>query len=92
MLQATVCDGVVLDAVSFGEDCLRPAEVDVGRSNVADALVVAVRIVVSDKEADLLLKIARISFSTCSASTLPAPDFCFIFAPCGYDEPEILPP
>jgi len=19
------------------------------------------------------------------------PDFCFIFAPCGYDEPEILP-
>jgi CarD family transcriptional regulator len=23
---------------------------------------------------------------------LPGPDFCFIFAPCGYDEPEILPP
>jgi hypothetical protein len=22
---------------------------------------------------------------------LPGPDFCFIFAPCGYDEPEILP-
>jgi hypothetical protein len=23
---------------------------------------------------------------------LPGPDFCFIFAPGGYDEPEILPP
>src|SRR5690606_32002716 len=31
------------------------------------------------------------SFSTCSAGALPGPDFCFIFAPCGYDEPEILP-
>src|ERR1700691_5528181 len=33
----------------------------------------------------------RMSFSTCSAGALPGPDFCFIFAPCGYDEPEILP-
>jgi hypothetical protein len=24
--------------------------------------------------------------------SLSDPDFCFIFAPCGYDEPEILPP
>src|SRR5580693_1946198 len=31
------------------------------------------------------------SFSTCSAGALPGPDFCFIFAPYGYDEPEILP-
>src|SRR6478752_190805 len=30
-------------------------------------------------------------FSTCSAGALSGPDFCFIFAPCGYDEPEILP-
>src|ERR1700684_392531 len=34
----------------------------------------------------------RMSFSTCSAGALPSPDFCFIFAPYGYDEPEILPP
>ena len=27
----------------------------------------------------------------CSAGALSGPDFCFIFAPCGYDEPEILP-
>src|ERR1700682_4192199 len=31
------------------------------------------------------------SFSTCSAGAFSGPDFCFIFAPCGYDEPEILP-
>jgi hypothetical protein len=34
----------------------------------------------------------RMFFSTCSAGALPGPDFCFIFATCGYDEPEILPP
>ncbi|WP_210161749.1 hypothetical protein, partial [Bradyrhizobium japonicum] len=32
------------------------------------------------------------SFSTWSAGALPSPDFCFICAPGGYDEPEILPP
>jgi hypothetical protein len=32
------------------------------------------------------------SFTTRSAGALSGPDFCFIFAPCGYDEPEILPP
>src|ERR1700755_2847282 len=32
------------------------------------------------------------SLRTCSAGGLPGTDFCFIFAPGGYDEPEILPP
>jgi hypothetical protein len=27
-----------------------------------------------------------------AAGALPGTDFCFIFAPYGYDEPEILPP
>jgi hypothetical protein len=26
-----------------------------------------------------------------ATGTLSGPDFCFIFAPCGYDEPDILP-
>jgi hypothetical protein len=26
-----------------------------------------------------------------SAGGLSGPDFCLIFAPCGYDDPEILP-
>jgi hypothetical protein len=33
----------------------------------------------------------RMSFRTWSADALPGPDFCFIFAAGGYDEPEILP-
>lgn len=33
----------------------------------------------------------RMSFNTCSSGALPAPDFCFIFHPCDYDEPEVLP-
>jgi hypothetical protein len=31
------------------------------------------------------------SFTTASAGRFTGPDFCFIFAPDGYDEPEILP-
>ena len=30
--------------------------------------------------------------SVTHTGALSGPDFCFIFAPCGYDEPEILPP
>jgi hypothetical protein len=26
-----------------------------------------------------------------SAGCFSGPDFCFILAPCGYDDPEILP-
>jgi class 3 adenylate cyclase len=33
----------------------------------------------------------RMSFTTSSAGCFAGPDVCFIFAPDGYDEPEILP-
>ena len=33
----------------------------------------------------------RMFFTTSSAGCLAGPDVCFIFAPDGYDEPEILP-
>jgi hypothetical protein len=32
----------------------------------------------------------RISFTTVSAGYFSGPNFCLIFAPDGYDEPEIL--
>src|SRR5829696_8676865 len=32
----------------------------------------------------------RMSLTMVSAGALAGPDVCFIFAPCGYDEPEIL--
>ena len=58
MLQATVCDGCTLDALTFGEDCLGPAEVDVGRGEIVDALVIADVVVVLDEGADLPFEIA----------------------------------
>jgi hypothetical protein len=57
MLQAAVCDGGQLDTFAFGEDRLRSAEVNVGRCNVVDALVLADVIVVLDKDADLPFEI-----------------------------------
>lgn len=58
MLQAAVCDGGPLDAVSFGEDRLGPSKIDVSGREVVDALVIADVIVVLDEGVDLLLKIS----------------------------------
>ncbi len=59
MLQATVCDGGKLDALTFCEDRLGPAEVDVSRGQIVDALVIADMIVMFDEGGDLPLEIAR---------------------------------
>ena len=58
MLQATVCDGGPLDAVSFGEDRLGSSKIDVSGCEVVDALVIADVIVVLDEGGDLLLEIS----------------------------------
>ncbi len=58
MLQAAVCDGVALDAFSFGEDRLSPVEVGIGRREVVDALVIADVIVVFDEGSYLPFEIA----------------------------------
>ena len=59
MLQATVCDGDAFDALAFGDDGLGPAEVDVGRGEVFDALMVADVIVVFNEGGDLPFEVAR---------------------------------
>ena len=59
VLQASGFDGVAFDPFSFQQDGLTPPEVDVGRCEVAYALVVPEMIVVGDEVADLLLEIAR---------------------------------
>ena len=41
MLQATVCNSGTLDAKAFCEDCLSSPEVDISRSEVVEALVIA---------------------------------------------------
>ena len=46
-------------ALAFGQDCLGPAEVDVGGREVIDALVIADVVVVLDEGADLPFEVAR---------------------------------
>jgi hypothetical protein len=58
MLQATGCDGCTLDAFTRGEDCLGPAE-DVGRDQVAQALVIADVVIVLDEGINLPFKTGR---------------------------------
>jgi hypothetical protein len=65
MLQASICDGCSLDALSLGEDCLSPAEVDVGGGQIAQALMIADVAIVLDEARDLGFEIAgpRIPYS-----------------------------
>ena len=60
MQQAAVLDGLSFDPFSFHEDCLATPEVEVGRRQVADALVVTQVIVVGDEGVDLGLEMARL--------------------------------
>src|SRR5664279_4787086 len=59
MQQASVCDGPSFDPFPLHEDYLAASEVDVGRREVAQALVVTPMIVVSDEGSDLGLEVAR---------------------------------
>ena len=58
VLQATVCDGLALDPFAFEEDGLGAPEVDVSRSEIAEALVIAGMVVVLDEGRDLAFEIA----------------------------------
>jgi hypothetical protein len=58
VLQASVLDGLSLNPFSFPQNGLTAPEVNVGRRQVAQALVVAQMIVVRHKRRDLRLQIA----------------------------------
>lgn len=58
MQQAALLDGIGFDLLSVFEDGFGPAEIDVGRCEVAQALVVAVMVVVVDEAADRRLQSA----------------------------------
>ena len=58
MLQATVCNGVALDAVTFGEDRLSSSKIDVSGRQVVDTLMIADVIVILDEGIDLSFEIA----------------------------------
>ena len=59
VLQAALQDGLSFDPLSLEENGLGPSEVDVRRGQVADALVIAVMVVVLDEGVDLGLEVAR---------------------------------
>ena len=58
-MQASVLDGLSFDPFSFKQDGLAASEVDVGRGEIGDALVVSQVIVVGDEVADLGFEITR---------------------------------
>ena len=58
MYQASVLDGLSFDPFSFQQDGLAAPEVDVGRCEVGDGLVVSQVVVVGDEGGDLGLEIA----------------------------------
>ena len=41
MLQTTICDGLAFDPFAFEKDGLGPSEVNVSRSEIGEALVIA---------------------------------------------------
>src|SRR5271169_7097670 len=59
VLQASVLDGLSFDPFSFKQDGLAASEVDVGRGEISDALMVSPVIVVGDEVADPRFEVAR---------------------------------
>src|SRR5260221_2230925 len=59
VMQASGFDGFAFDPFSLQQNGLAPPEVDVGRGEIGDALVVSQVVVVADEVADLLFEIAR---------------------------------
>ena len=57
--QASLLNGLFFDALSFEQDVLCPAEVDVGRCQIVQASVVAPMIVVLEEGVDPRFKLAR---------------------------------
>ena len=53
MLQATVSDGDAFGSFAFFEDLVGSAEVDVGRCDIVDALMIAGIVIVLDEGIDL---------------------------------------
>ena len=58
VLQATIGDGLSFDPFAFEEDGLSPSEVDIGRREIGQALVVSRMVVMSHEGRDLAFEIA----------------------------------
>ena len=58
VLQATIGDGLSFDPFAFEEDGLSPSEVDIGRREIGQALVVSRMVVLRHEGGDLAFEIA----------------------------------
>ena len=58
VLQAAICDSLSFDPFAFEEDGLAAPEVDVGRGEIVDALVIALVVVVRDEGLNLAFQVA----------------------------------
>ena len=58
MLQATICDCLAFDPFAFEEEGLSAPKVDVSRSEIVQALVIAGMVVALDEGGDLAFEIA----------------------------------
>ena len=58
MHQASVLNGLSFDPFSFQQNGVAASEVDIGRCQIADGLVVTLVVVVIDEGVDLSLEIA----------------------------------
>ena len=58
MLQPAIGDGLAFDPFAFEEDGLGPSEVDVGRREIVEALVVSRMVVVRYEGRELAFEIA----------------------------------
>ena len=52
MLQATVCNGCALDLQALSQDCLSSAEVDISWSEIVDALMIALMVIIGREGVD----------------------------------------
>ena len=59
MVKTSILNGLTFDPFSFKQDGLASSKVDIGGSEIADALVISQMIIVSDEVADLGFEIAR---------------------------------
>jgi hypothetical protein len=70
VLQAAFSECQFLDLLSYHQDLRASALVDIGRGEIAEALVVAVVVVVIDEGADLLYQVAGLSSPRRPARTI----------------------
>ena len=64
VVQAAQSDGLSFDPFAFDEDGFAAAEVDVGRGEIIEALVVSPMIVMLDEGGDLLFAVAGFCWGT----------------------------